>query len=506
MLVLKLFVGLSLGSHPLLDPGVVAPNLEGLDAAYYRHLAERVNAGDVWLLDPASFFGRPAPAFFISPLYIYILAALLKLGASLAVVRAAQLVLGTAAVWLVALTARRWFGARAGWIAAVLMAGCGLFTFYETLILQAALDPFLTALDLYLVTRAVQDGRRRDWLAAGAAIGLHALNRPNMLVVVLAVATAIALRARQKSVAPRAALTTAALFLLAAVLVVVPAAVRNYRATGEVVLISSHGGLNFLIGNGPDADGTFATAMGVPPTIRGQWIDAERIASDAAGRPLSAGQSSAFFRQRALEWIAAHPAAEIGLLARKTWLVLSDVFLTLNYSFPFYARDTGSALRYLFVDHALLVALGAVGLTIGRSKRAGFTIISVFSVSSVLSVVLFFVAARYRIPFQVTLIVTAAGAISWAVDRGRDRAWTPLVVAIAIAAAAGIAGGVADWSRQRPQRRDGAHGSRSSSTAAGWRTGSAGSRRRSRPVIPLPAWRTCAQDRFTRPPDARVKR
>ena len=159
VLALKLFIGLTLGGHPLLTPSGVTADLQGLDSDYYLHFAQRVRAGDVWLLDPASFFGQPAPAFFISPLYIYALALFLTIGGgSLAFARGAQLALGVAAVWLVMQTARRWYGDRAAWIAGALMAGCGLFTFYESLILQASLDPFLTALDLYTLTRALQDG------------------------------------------------------------------------------------------------------------------------------------------------------------------------------------------------------------------------------------------------------------------------------------------------------------------------------------------------------------
>jgi tetratricopeptide (TPR) repeat protein len=442
VLALKLSIGLVLGGHPLLTPSGVAADLQGLDSDYYLHFAERVRAGDVWLLDPASFFGQPAPAFFVSPLYIYALALFLAIGGgSLAFARGVQLALGVAAVWLVMRTTRRWYGDLAAWIAGALMAGCGLFTFYESLILQASLDPFLTSLDLYALTRALQDGRRRDWAAAGVALGLHSLNRPNMLMVAMALAGAVALRAVLKADA-LSSKKTAAIFVLAASVVISPAAIRNYRATGELVLISSHGGLNFLIGNGPDADGTFVRAMGVPPTIRGQWIDAVRVASEAERRPVTAGEASSFFRRQASDWISANPAAELELLARKTWYTLSNVFLTLNYSYPFYARDIGSPLGFLIVGPTLLLAFGAVGLTMARARGHGAWLLSVFSVSSVLSVSLFFVAARYRLPAQVALVVAAAGAMSWAVDRFRLRAWRPLVAAGLIASAASV---VAAW-------------------------------------------------------------
>ena len=435
---LKLSIGLALGSHPLLTPAGVASNLQGLDSDYYLHLAERVRAGDVWLLDSASFFGQPPPAFFISPLYIYALALFLTIGGgSLAFVRATQLAFGVAAVWLVMETTRRSYGGRAAWIAGALMAGCGLFTFYESLILQASLDPFLTSLDLYALTRALQDGRRRDWAVAGGALALHSLNRPNMLMVATVLAGALALRAVLKADALRSK-RAVAIFVLAASVVIAPTALRNYRATGEIVAISSHGGLNFLIGNGPDADGTFVRAMGVPPTIRGQWIDAVRVASEEERRPVTAGEASAFFRRQALHWIAANPAAELTLLARKIWYTISNVFLTLNYSYPFYAQDTGSPLRFLIVGPTLLLALAAVGLTVARPRGRGAWLLPVFSVSCVLSVCLFFVAARYRLPGQVALVVAAAGAVSWAIDRLHNSAWRPLVAAVVIASAASV--------------------------------------------------------------------
>ena len=83
------------------------------------------------------------------------LALFLKLGGgSLEAVRFGQIVLGTAAVGLLADGAPM-ARTRAAWIAGGLAAFCGLFTFYEVLILQAALEPFLTALDLYVRTWAL---------------------------------------------------------------------------------------------------------------------------------------------------------------------------------------------------------------------------------------------------------------------------------------------------------------------------------------------------------------
>ena len=430
--IVKLTIGLALGAHPLLVP-------EGeLDGAYYKHFAERVIGGDFCLLRSDSFFGQPPAPFFISPLYIYVLALFLKIGGSLVAARAAQLLLGTAAVALVALTARRWYGTWAMWIAGALAAGCGLFTFYESLILQAALDPFLTSVDLYFLTRAIQDGRRRDWCLAGAALGLHVLNRPNLLIVVAGLALTLAIVKVRSSKLEVRSWTAAGLFIATAAVVISPATVRNYLVAGEFIPVSSHGGLNFYIGNGPEADGTFVSAMGVEPSIRGQWQDAPRVAGAATGRTLSTSETSAFFRDRALAWIRDHPAQETRLLARKVWLTLSRGFLTLNHSFPFFAYDTGSPLRFLAVAPAVIMPLGLIGLVFARprdDRGRGFLVWAAFAPLTLVSVAIFFVAARYRLPLQVALTVAAGGGASWAIDRIRERAWRQVVPAALIAAA-----------------------------------------------------------------------
>jgi tetratricopeptide (TPR) repeat protein len=419
---LKLGVLLSLGEHPLLVPG------GDLDGAYYVHFAGRVAAGDVWLQHPESFFGQPAVPFFLSPLYIYVLALVLKLGGgALATARFVQIVLGTLAVCLIALTARRWYGARAGWFAGAIAAGCGLFTFYEILILQASLEPFLTALELYLLTRALQAARDPDaarfaarWFAAaGLAFGLHALNRPNMFIV-FAGLTVLLLVAGISRRFGRA--THALVFLVAGLVAISPATIRNWRVSHEFVLIASHGGLNFYIGNGPDANGTFRSVMNIEPSVRGQWIEAPRAVQAEVGHPVTSGQVDSFFWRRAFDWIRAHPGAELRLLLTKTTYALSSTFLTLNHSYPFFARDVRGPLSYLVAGPTLILALGLVGLAFAsRRDEAGFAIWAAYVPLAILSVVLFFVASRYRLPFQVALVIPAGGAIAWAIDRWRER-------------------------------------------------------------------------------------
>jgi tetratricopeptide (TPR) repeat protein len=78
--------------------------------------------------------------------------------------------------------------------------------------------------------------------------------------------------------------------------------------------------------------------------------------------------------------------------------------------------------------------LGVLGLVFARPRREGFLIWASFVPLTVLSVVVFFVAARYRLPYQAALVVAAGGGASWLFDRVRARAWQPLIFATLTAA------------------------------------------------------------------------
>jgi dolichyl-phosphate-mannose--protein O-mannosyl transferase len=101
-----------------------------------------------------------------------VLAAAYGLTKSFTAVRILQILLGTASVGFIFLSAREWFGDRAAWIATGLAAFTGLFTFYEALILQASIDPFMTSAALLAVTYALKRGGPW-WLIAGCIFGVE---------------------------------------------------------------------------------------------------------------------------------------------------------------------------------------------------------------------------------------------------------------------------------------------------------------------------------------------
>ena len=140
-----------------------------------------------------------------------------------------------------------------------------------------------------------------------------------------------------------------------------PVTMRNVAVAGDWSPVSSHGGLNFYIGNNPEADGTYHHVEGITPNIQGQQQDARRVAEQAVGRPLDDGEVSAYFYGLGWQWIRQHPGAAAALFARKMLYLFNRAHIFLNYSYPFYARDMRTVLLVLIVGAWLLVPLGGRG-------------------------------------------------------------------------------------------------------------------------------------------------
>jgi tetratricopeptide (TPR) repeat protein len=422
---LKAALALVLADHPLLQPS------GELDSGEYWRLAQRVAGGDLWLQ------GTP---FYVSPLYIYVLALLQVLaGDSVRGVLLLQAVLGTAAVWLAARTAGRWGTPATGVVAATLLALTGVVALQEAAVLQSAIDPLLTLAFLLAFTGALQRGSWRTWLWCGSALALLALNRPNAWLLVALCAPAAAVRDDAR---PRAAIA----FVLGVLLTVAPFTVRTRVATGEWQMFPGHGGLNLYIGNHADATGTYTVVEGIRPSIDGQREDARRVAEAAHGGPLTDAQVSSHFVRRAAGWWLTHPADALRLTTYKIWLVVHAWELPVNISYAWF-REQMPVLWLLPVGAWLLLPLGAATLVAGpmgiapnhqRSWRWFRLVLPVYLVS----VVVVFVVDRYRAPGLVMAAVVVAPAVRalLAVRTTRScpttRAWLAAVVGLAVLAAA----------------------------------------------------------------------
>ena len=385
--LLRLVYVLALRDHPRFD----APTM---DAGYHLAWARSLAAGEVFQEGP----------FFRAPLYPYFLALWSALSPdSTLLARMAQGVLGAVTAGLTAGLAQRVAGRASAWWAGVLVAVSPVMVALDAELLIPVLLVPLLLLALGCCVR--WGGEDRPWAALGTGLlfGLAAIARPNVLLFMPALFAWTLWRTRR----PAAGLALA----LGTLVPIVPVTVANALA-GDAALISTQAGVNLWIGNNPQSDGVSAI---VPGTRQGWWngyYDAVAAAEAEEGRALKPSEVSQHYVGRSLAWMSRDPAAAARLLAWKARLLATNVELANNQDLEFTARRTLPALRYSPSRWDLLFGFGLVGLVLAwRRGQRGAGVLLGFTAVYALSVVLFFVNARFRAPLLPVLSVGAGYAL-----------------------------------------------------------------------------------------------
>ncbi|MBD3367355.1 MAG: tetratricopeptide repeat protein [Candidatus Eisenbacteria bacterium] len=394
----------------------------GLDAKFYDRTAWSMLNGE-----------GVEGAYFMSPLYSWFLAGLYRLfGRDLLIVRLVQSVVGAGSAVLTYRLADRIFDRRVALLSGFIAASYGAFIFYDGSVLMTPLLVFLSLLALYLLVEGAVRRHPLLILFSGAAIGLAAIGRASALVFTPVAALWLLFSPpRQEETEGRVVrplrrpLHLALLLIAGVAIVVAPVTIRNVVASGDPVLITSNGGLNFYIGNSEIATGGYEKPAGLDIVSD---PDGELIAEADAGRDLSPSEVSSYWYARARRYIAENPGAWASLLTRKLAFVMSSYELPQleNYYFQ---RRYSQLLSTPLPGFAVVAPLGLVGLVLAWKRRRARILLYFFAVY-ILTIVAFFVVSRYRLPAVPALIIGAAYAVVYFVERARELRWRSMVVPV----------------------------------------------------------------------------
>ena len=372
------------------------------DARGYDQWARRLAAGD-WI---------GTDVFYQAPLYPYFLGVVYAvLGADPGTARLVQAVIGAASAALVAVSAARLFGARAGLMAGLTLALYAPAIFLDSLLQKSVLDVFfvsgiVTALAFVLT----DDDRRRWWVLTGVAAGALALTRENALVLVAVVAAWIGLAAPVARVGRAQAL---ALFLAGVVAALAPVAARNFAVSGEVYLTTSQFGPNFYIGNNAGADGSYQSLRFGRGSPEFERVDATELAERAAGRALTPAEVSSYWTGRASAFITEQPGAWLALMVRKAALLVNAREAIDTESQESYAEWSWPLRLLGVVTHfGVLVPLAAFGLWATWPDRRRLAVFVAMALAFAASTIAFYVFARYRYPLVPLLVLFAAAGLA----------------------------------------------------------------------------------------------
>ena len=399
-LVLIFVVALVLRAWCLFE-ALRAPFLQVLlgDSLYYHNWATRIAAGD-WLGDRV---------FWLDPLYAYFLALVYRCaGEGLLLPLAIQVLLGSVNCVLVFFVARRAFGEKTGLLAAILTALYKPLVFHDVLLLKTSLATFMCCGSLLCLLEAERRRHCRYWALAGLLVGLTCLQRANFLLFIPCVllwAGTLPWPGGRRKAWPQVLS-----FCVAAGTLVLIVTLRNYIVGHDFVLLTSNAGHVFYPGNNPhNVTGTYAA----PPYIRQDTEHDEhnwhRHAERALGRKLRPSEVSRFWFRKSFRWIVSDPVAYLRLLLRKVWLTWNCYEMPDNYNQYFFARYS-RVLRAPLPGFGWVAPSALVGLLLSAGEWRRRLLLYLCLASSCASPIVFYVFARYRVPYVPLLCIFGAFA------------------------------------------------------------------------------------------------
>lgn len=360
------------------------------DGQIYWEDAGRIAAGE---------FHPPTP-FLSAPLYPYFAACIRAAGGDLWTLYVVQLGLHLVTALLIAHIAGRWYGPAAGLVALSVFLALSEPA-------QSVLRVLGNTVQLLIVTllawrwTALADGQLLsrsagfNAFAVGLLIGLLALTYPAAMLLVPVFAAWVWWRGGGRLPAGLRAVGSIA---AAGVLIALPT-IHNYRASGDLIVISAHGGITLRQGNGPISRGVFTYVADIDPDRRRMHESAAAVFVRKHGRPGSWAEIDAHFRHEVTRFWAEQPLTALILFGRKLFWFASSVNYDDLTPLPL-EREAGLGLRSWLapLPSAWILGAAAAGLIALIRTRRSFAPALFLLVLPLVTVLVFFYTPRYRLP------------------------------------------------------------------------------------------------------------
>jgi len=394
------------------------------DMKFYAEWAKHIAAGQ-WT-DHRAFYGLPGYPFLLGGIFALIGFDPFSVG-FLQILSEAAI-----AALLFQIAAWAFPGSRARVIGGLAALG---WTFYQPAqALSVILMPTTWAVLLFWgvfcwSARTTSRSLWRPWLGMGLLTGVVAMMVATVFFI-LPIPIAVAVRNLRRPVAILAAVAC----LLGGVIVgTSPCWLHNYFIAGEPVLLSAHSGLNFWIGNNPDANGYPKLPPGMRASQEGMLRDSIRMAEKAAGHPLKRAEISRYWSAKANAYIHEHPREWLllmGIKIKNLWNAAQ--YDDLSIITPF--RDEGIVTPGLRFGWVAVFAIPGFVFAWRRHPRSRWIAAAVcLHMAALLPV---FVTERYRLAAVPGLLLLAACGLSELQEALARRRWREVSARLAMGAAA----------------------------------------------------------------------
>ncbi len=391
------------------------------DTAFYHGWAWRILGGQ-WT-DGRAFYGLPGYAYFLAALYAVTGADPFVIGLLQAVLDSGTcLIIFSFARWMTR-RSRNDEAERAGglWVAGLAALGWAFFLpaqAFSIVLMPTSLLVFAYWGGLFWIAACRSRSLWRPWLAIGVGIGMVAMTVATVFFLIPAAFFAI-LRNQWCENGRWSRSAVAFLSLVAGVVIgVSPAWLHNVLAAGENVTLSAHSGINFYVGNNPEATGYPKMPLGMRAGQAEMMADSLSFAEKAEGRPLKRSEVSRFWSERAHEFIRAHPGRWLGLMGikfRNFWSSYQYDDLSLIATL----RSDGLLLPGLKFGLVAVLGLSGAFFTVRRWPRAGWA--AAGTGLHLLAILPVFITERYRLAAVPGLLILGGGGLAVLADALREK-------------------------------------------------------------------------------------
>ena len=342
-----------------------------------------------------SFYGlsETQPSSFLPPVYPLLLAALLKLSAGeLTLLAPLQILLSCLSVYVLFLLVQALSGGKVPALLASLMMAV-----YPPLIVNSVLPSTVTLETLFvlvglLITLLAAQRSPVFGLVAGINLAAAGLTRSPWLLLI-PIAFIWSLWVARNGTARRYLLPV--LILLGAAITLAPWIYFNQQTHGAWLLGSTNGGMNFWIGNNPQATGEFIFPTQIDRPLVMQTVDWSELERDQ------------FFYQQGFDYLREHPIESANLAIRKlTYFIFFRPSIGSSYQAT--EIQVGLASKLFIAAWLAILPFGIFGiLKTWTQDRGHFLLLSAF-VSQGVVAMLFFAGTRFRTPLDPLVILWAA--------------------------------------------------------------------------------------------------
>ncbi len=355
-------------------------------------------------------------AYFQAPFYVFFLAGIYKVfGHNYYIVRVIQIIISSLSCVLLFFIARKLFNQTTALIAAGIYTFYGTIIFYDCELLNPVLLIFFNLLGLLLLIYATEKPKIYTWLLCGFVFGLSIITRENTLLFMPVIMLWIFFVFRKRTTSKTILIYTLS-FLSAVIIVITPVTIRNYLVEKDIVLVSHTGGINFFIGNMEKTDYYLTLQPGY------NWIQLLSMPESDAGKYLKSSARSRWFFNTTFRFILTHPVKWSKVFLKKIAVFWNGYEFDPNYDIQ-YVKKYSSIHRIMMCKFAgihfpfgIIVPFALLGIFLAFRNKSCFNQPNLFLILAYIgifsiSVMLFLIKARYRLPVIPFFILFAAYGI-----------------------------------------------------------------------------------------------